>query len=52
MRHIFFLDYTLSEVSWLGTVLEQSLGVLAFGISKEAINGSGPARTETKQTIL
>jgi hypothetical protein len=41
-----------AEAFGLGTVLEQSLGVLAFGISKEAINGSGPARTETKQTIL
>jgi hypothetical protein len=41
-----------AEAFGLGTVLEQSLGVLAFGIPKEALCTSGPGKVEADRTAI
>jgi len=41
-----------TEAFGLGTVLEQSLGVLAFGIPKEALCTSGPGKVESERVAL
>lgn len=44
--------FNSAEAFGLGAVLEQSLGVLAFGIPKEALCPSGPGKTETDRTAI
>lgn len=44
--------FNSAEAFGLGAVLEQSLGVLAFGIPKEALCPSGSGKTETDRTAI
>ncbi len=44
--------FNSAEAFGLGTVLEQSLGVLAFGIPKEVLNVSGTGKAEADRTAI
>jgi hypothetical protein len=44
--------FNTAEAFGLGAVLEQSLGVIAFGIPKEAANGSGATRDEGERAVI
>ncbi len=44
--------FNAAEAFGLGAVLEQSLGLIAFGIPKEPTYAAGPARTETERAAI
>lgn len=44
--------FNAAEALGLGTVLEQQLGVIAFGIAKEATYSAGAAQAENDQMVI
>jgi len=44
--------FNAAEALGLGTVLEQQLGVIAFGIAKEATYSTGAAQAENDQMVI
>jgi hypothetical protein len=44
--------FNAAETLGLGTVLEQQLGVVAFGIPKEATYSTGAAQVENDQMVI